>query len=99
MALRTSSAEAKDALELILKELAKEGVQPGDRRQFKAVGVVRAFAYLSGADKVLPEHLEVARHCLWDSPEEQPRTAAQVIARVANPPGMRVRSQGLWVGP
>ena len=35
--------EAKEALDAILKELAKEGVQPGDRRQYKTVGVVRAF--------------------------------------------------------
>lgn len=84
------SSEAKEALEIILKELAKEGVQPGDRRQFKTVGVVQAFTYLCGADEVQPEHLEVAQHCLWDSPEEQPQKAAQVIARVANPAGMRV---------
>ena len=84
------SAAAKEALEAILKELAREGIAPGDRRQLKTVGVVRAFAYLSGADEVLPEHLEVARHCLWDDPLEQPLKAAQVIARVANPPGMRV---------
>jgi MoxR-like ATPase len=84
------SADAREALEVILKELAREGVLPGDRRQFKTVGVVQAFAYLCGADEVLPEHLEVAQHCLWDAPEEQPRKAAQVIARVANPVGMRV---------
>ena len=84
------SDEAKEALEVILKELAREGVQPGDRRQFKTVGAVRAFAYLCGADEVLPEHLEVAQHCLWDAPEEQPRKAAQVIAKIANPVGMRV---------
>jgi len=84
------SAAAKDALEVILKELAREGIHPGDRRQFKTVRVVRAFAYLSGADEVQPEHLEVAQHCLWDAPEEQPLKAAQVIARIANPTGMRV---------
>lgn len=85
------SGDAKEALELILKELAKEGVQPGDRRQFKTVGVVQAFAFLTGADEVLPEHLEVARHCLWDSPDgDQPQKAAQVIAKIANPVGMRV---------
>ncbi len=81
---------ARDALETILKELAKEGVQPGDRRQFKTVNVVRAFAYLNGADEVLPEHLEVAAHCLWDDPIEQPQKAAQVIGRIANPTGMRI---------
>ncbi len=84
------SAAARAALELILAELAREGVRPGDRRQFKTVGVVRAFAYLCGADEVRPEHLEVAQHCLWDSPEEQPQKVAQVIARIANPTGMRV---------
>ncbi len=84
------SAAAKEALETVLKELAKEGVRPGDRRQYKTVGVVRAFAFLNGADEVQPEHLEVAQHCLWDDPQEQPLKAAQVIARIANPTGMRV---------
>ena len=84
------SNAAKDALETILRELAREGVVPGDRRQFKTVTAVRAFAYLCGADGVRPEHLEVAQHCLWDSPEEQPQKVAQVIAKVANPTGMRV---------
>lgn len=84
------SGAAKEALEVVLSELGREGVRPGDRRQFKTVGAVRAFAYLNGADEVRPEHLEVAQHCLWDDPHEQPQKAAQVIARVANPTGMRV---------
>lgn len=81
---------ARDALEAILRELAKEGVQPGDRRQYKTVGVVQAFAYLTGAEEVEPEHLEVAQSCLWDDPVEQPQKTAQVIAKIANPVGMRV---------
>ncbi len=84
------SNHAKEALELILKELAREGIQPGDRRQFKTIGVVRAFAYLNGADEVLPEHLEVAQFCLWDDPIEHPQKVSQIIARIANPTGMRV---------
>jgi MoxR-like ATPase len=84
------SNEAKEALEAVLRELSREGVQPGDRRQFKTVGVVRAFAYLNGADEVRPEHLEVAQHCLWDDYQEQPQKVAQVIAKIANPTGMRV---------
>jgi MoxR-like ATPase len=84
------SAAAKEALEAILAELVREGVRPGDRRQFRTVGVVRAFAFLCGAERVEPEHLEIAQHALWDAPEEQPRTVAQVIARIANPTGMRV---------
>jgi MoxR-like ATPase len=84
------SKEAKEAFETILKELSREGIQPGDRRQFKTVGVVRAFAFLTGAEEVKPEHLEVAQCCLWDDPIEQPQKVAQVIARIANPTGMRV---------
>lgn len=84
------SNEAKSALETILLELAREGIQPGDRRQFKTVSVIRAFAYLNGATEVQPEHIEVAQHTLWDHHEEQPQKVAQVIAKVANPTGMRV---------
>lgn len=81
---------AQEALEAVLRELAREGICPGDRRQFKSVAAVQAFAYLCGADEVQPEHLEVAQHCLWDDPHEQPQKAAQVIAKIANPIGMRV---------
>ena len=84
--------EAKEALETILRELAKEGIQPGDRRQFKSVSAAQAFAYLSGADRVEPEHLESLAHTLWDEPQEQPEKVAGIVARIANPTGMRVNS-------
>src|SRR5207248_11111814 len=86
------SEEAKQALEAILRELAKEGVQPGDRRQFKSVGATQAFAYLCGADRVEPEHLEVLAHTLWEGPEEQPAKVAGVVVRVTNPAGLQVNS-------
>jgi MoxR-like ATPase len=84
--------EAREATETILRELAKEGIQPGDRRQFKAIGVAQAFAYLNGADTVEPEHLEAYAHCLWDDPLEQPEKVAQVVARIANPTGMKLNA-------
>jgi MoxR-like ATPase len=34
--------------------------------------------------------LEIAARCLWDDPTEQPAVVARVIARIANPAGMRV---------
>jgi MoxR-like ATPase len=86
------TGEAKQALEAILRELAKEGIQPGDRRQFKSVAAAQAFAYLCGAGRVEPEHLEVLAHTLWEDPEEQPAKAAGVVARVANPAGLQVNS-------
>lgn len=66
------SGGAKEALEAVLRELAKEGVRPGDRRQRKLVAAARAFAWPAGADRLEPEHLEVLQAVLWDDPEEQP---------------------------
>src|SRR5262245_38545258 len=86
------SDDAKEALEEVLRQLAREGVAPGDRRQHKSVAAAQAFAYLQGAEQVEPEHLEILADVLWDDPEEQPEKCAQVIARVANPRGMRVSS-------
>jgi MoxR-like ATPase len=84
------SEDAVEALETILRTLAREGIQPGDRRQYKAVAAAQAYAYLCGAGRVTPEHLEVLASVLWDDPVEQPEKATQVIARIANPTGMRV---------
>ena len=83
--------EAKDAFRRIADvELPKEGVNPGDRRRKKGVMACRAAAWLDGADAVRPEHLEVLQWVLWDDPAEQPEKVARVVARVANPVGMRV---------
>ena len=84
------TADAQQAFEAILRELARDGIKPGDRRSFKTVGVVQAYAYLCGADEVAPEHLEIAANTLWEDPVEQPQRVAQVIGRIANPTGMRV---------
>lgn len=83
------SDDAREAFETVLKELLREGIQTGDRRQRKTVGVVRAFAWLDGAAAVQAEHLEIAAHCLWDDPDQAAKVA-QVIAKVANPTGMRI---------
>ena len=91
------SPAATEALETVIRELAKEGVQPGDRRQVKAVAAARSYAWLHGAERVEPEHLEVLASVLWDDPVEQPGKCAQVIAKVANPTGMRVNQYLLEV--
>jgi MoxR-like ATPase len=82
--------EAKEALETILRELSKEGIQPGDRRQFKSILATQAYAWLQRASEVEPEHLEILQHVLWEAPEEQPEKVASVIARIANPAGMKL---------
>lgn len=82
--------DAKEAFLTILRELAREGIVPGDRRQYKAVGVCRAAAYLDGADEVRREHLDVLRYVLWDDPAEQPEKTAKIVARTANPIGAEI---------
>jgi MoxR-like ATPase len=84
------STEAQAAYDTILRELAKEGIFPSDRRDAKAVGICQAYAWLAGASQVNPEHLEVLAHVLWMDPAEQPARAAQVVAKIANPVGMVV---------
>lgn len=84
--------QSQEMVEEILGQLRKEGIIPGDRRQFKSVGVCKAAAWLEGSPVVEPNHLEVLAHCLWDDPGEQPRKCAQVVARIANPIGMLVNS-------
>lgn len=86
------SDDAMDAFDAIVRELNREGIFPGDRREKKAVGVVQAAAWLDGAAEVAKEHLAVLADVLWDSPEEQPAKCAAVVARVANPVGFQVNS-------
>jgi MoxR-like ATPase len=86
------SEAAKVAFESILTQLGREGILPGDRRQMKAVRAVQAFAYLEGATEVVPEHLQILCHVLWEDPAEQPEKVASVIAKVAAPVGMKANS-------
>ena len=83
------SKEAKLALESILDELSKQGVRPSDRRQYKSVAIVQAFAWLQGFEEVLSEHLEVLQHVLWVDQEEASKVRA-VIMQIAAPISMKV---------
>lgn len=84
------TAEAKQALWQILEELNREGIRPGDRRQYKAIGAARAYAWLEQQDRVLPTHLEILSHVLWEDPTEQPDETAKIIGRIANPTTYKV---------
>lgn len=84
------SAEAKEAFGSIISQLRTEGVVPGDRRMRKAVGIAKAFAFISGAEEVTPDHLEILADVLWEDPTEQPKVCRQVIGKIANPSGLVV---------
>ncbi len=84
------SKEAKLALESILDELARQSVRPSDRRQFKSVAIVQAYGWLTGAEDVQPEHLEILQHVLWNDHTEEAAKVRSVIMQVASPVGMKV---------
>ena len=83
------SKEAKQALEAILDELARQGVRPSDRRQYKSIAIVQAYAWLNGAEDVQIEHLEILQHVLWSDYEEAIKVRS-VIMQIAAPVGMKV---------
>ena len=83
------SIEAKLALESILDELSRQGVKPSDRRIFKCVSIVQAYAWLNGAEEVQPDHLEILQHVLWSDHEESTKVRS-VIMQIAAPVGMKV---------
>ena len=85
------SSEGMKALENILEELARQGIRPSDRRQYKSVSIVQAYAWLQGFEEVLPEHLEVLTHVLWNEHEEASKVRS-VIMQIAAPVGMKVNS-------
>lgn len=73
------------AIEKILEAVENEAGQLiMDRRIQKCVNACRAFAYLSGASEVLPEHLEILAHCLWVDPKMW-RKVGEIVMRIANP--------------
>jgi MoxR-like ATPase len=82
--------QAKEAFAEIVNELGKEGIRPGDRRQYKSIDAVQAYAYLSGASVVEPHHLDILAHILWSDPAEQPEKAGKIVAKIANPTGSKV---------
>jgi MoxR-like ATPase len=84
------SKEAKQALESVLDELSRQGVKPSDRRIFKCVSVVQAYAWLNGGDEVLTEHLEVCQHILWNDHGEEASKVRAVIMTIAAPISMKV---------
>jgi len=84
------SSEGMKALEAILDELARQSVRPSDRRQFKSVAIVQAYAWLNGGDEVLPEHLEILTHVLWGDHAEEASKVRAVIMTIAAPISMKV---------
>jgi MoxR-like ATPase len=76
----------------IIADCRKAGINPGDRRLRQSVKAVRAAAWLDASPKALPMHLEPLASTLWVEPTEQPEKAAEIVAAVANPEGLKVNT-------
>jgi MoxR-like ATPase len=89
------SDEAEQALEVILDEIEPQ-FNPSKRREYKAIKVIQAYAWLNEADLVQPEHLEIAKTMLWSDPAQLP-TVADIVMKVANPVGATVQEKQIEV--
>jgi MoxR-like ATPase len=70
----------------IRKELAKQGIQPSDRRYKQAQSCVKGYALLNGRQKVTPDDLRILKDILWDRQEEM-ATVETTITQNVNPYG------------
>lgn len=76
--------EVYEAMARLVRLLEEANVLPSDRRQRQSYDVLRAEAWLDGADRVHLHHMSVLVHCLWDRPEDA-APVAEIVLRLANP--------------
>lgn len=82
------SADTDNALLVIKQRTEEQGFISSDRRWKQVRGLLRAYAYIEGADAVTEDHLDILSHALWREPKDQP-TLASIIATVGNPLNVR----------
>ena len=63
-------------LEDLREALQREDIRISDRRWRQALGLLRVAAWTSGASAVQPWECRLLEHCLWQTPEQQPRVRA-----------------------
>ena len=64
--------------------LGQEGIVVSDRRWRKLVGLLRAWAWLSGDSQVDVLHFEILKHGLWSDPREVSKVN-QIVVKTASP--------------
>lgn len=68
----------------ITVRLRSHGISYSPRRFRHTKLVARGAAWLAGADEVRPEHLEVLRHMLWDTPAQR-GIVERTVLEIASP--------------
>jgi hypothetical protein len=77
-----------DALLAIRDACRGEGITASDRRWKKALGIVRASAWLAGEKKTGPEDLAILVDSLWREPKERAKVA-RIVGNLADPASMQ----------
>lgn len=72
-----------DELFKLRAELKGKAIEVSDRRWRKAAKVLRATAWLDGANEVTPDVFPILAHVLWDTPD-QANAIGQMVARYAS---------------
>ena len=73
----------------IWDRIIDDGIVASDRRWRKAMGLMRARAYLEGCDEVDEDHLDILNACMWRTLAERDKLSA-IIAAQANPLSAKV---------
>jgi MoxR-like ATPase len=73
-----------ESLKLLRDNLAKEGIEPTERRFMESLAIIRAEAFLNGRTHAEIDDLRVLRHVLWSRTEDQ-RVVERTVLELANP--------------
>lgn len=65
-------------------KLKEAGIEPTDRRFVQSLDILRAEAWLDGAESVATSHMSILAHCLWDAPAQAP-DCERIVLELANP--------------
>jgi MoxR-like ATPase len=77
-----------DALLSIRDACRGAGIVASDRRWKKALGLVRASAWLAGERKTTPEDLAILTDSLWREPKERSKVA-RIVGQLSDPASMQ----------
>ena len=80
----TFSDEMVELLLNVKAILEEKGTKVSDRRWKKMIRIIKAFAYLQGAQAVEQDHLEILIDMMWREPKEIPVLSAE-IRTIINP--------------
>lgn len=73
-----------DAMLTLRQELARDGVEPTDRRFAKSLQIIRAATWLRGGQVSEVDDMRDLRHSLWDTQDERGTVDSHVL-RLASP--------------